>query len=257
MSFFISTGAEILKTKRTAAFWLTIIGAAFIPAILFIALFTDGDAHKNLANDPWGKFFGMGWQILSVFLLPMYIILVCTLVTQIEYKNNAWKQVFSSPQSLSNIIFSKFATLHIMIIFCFLLFNAFMIVSALLGNAFNAKYTFMERSIDWEMLVKLNLRTYLSILGISAIQYWLSLRFKNFIAPVGIGLVMVIASIIARNYHWEYLFKFPYAFALLTFESIEKKGRPVIENHELNSIGYFLFFILVIFLDMKLKKEKG
>ncbi|HEV7330252.1 MAG TPA: ABC transporter permease [Flavisolibacter sp.] len=257
MSILVSTQAELLKTKRTASFWLSVIGAAFIPTILFIALFTDGDAGKNLAADPWGKFFGMGWQILSVFLLPMYIILVTTLVTQIEFKNNTWKQVFSSPQSLGDIYFSKFLTIHLMIISCFLLFNLLMFLTALLANLFNPQFTFLERSVDWQLLLQLNGRIYLSILGISAIQYWLSLRFKNFIVPVGIGLALLIGSIIALNLHWKHISKYPYAFPAQTFDAVQKSGRPLLENHEWNSIGYFAVFVVIGLLDMKMRKEKG
>lgn len=257
MSFIISTQAELLKTKRTASFWLSIIGAAFIPTILFIALFTDGDAEKNLAKEPWAMFMNMGWQILTVFLLPVYIILVSTLITQIEIKNNTWKQVFASPQSVANIFFSKFLAIHIMILFCYLMFNMLMITSAVVANLFNDKYNFLSKSIDWERLLKLNVRTYLSILAISAIQYWLSLRFKNFIVPVGIGLALVVCSIIAMNYQWQHIYKYPYAFPSLSFDAIQKTGKGIAENHELYSIGYFVFFILVGFFDLKFRKEKG
>lgn len=257
MSFIVSTGAELLKTKRTASFWLSMIGAAFIPTLLFIALFTDPNAAQNLAKDPWTRFFNMGWQILSVFFLPMYIILVSTLITQIEFKNNTWKQVFATPQSLGNIFFAKFFTIHLMIFFCFLLFNGFMIVAAVTATLINPKYTFLDHSIDWAMLLKLNVKTCISILGISAIQYWLSLRFKNFIAPVGIGLALVVASIIALNYEWKHIYKYPYAFPALSVDSIGKQSRPFIENHEWNSIGCFVFFVLIGFFDMKLRKEKG
>ncbi len=64
-----------------------------------------------------------------------------------------------------------------------------MILSGVLANLINPEFTFLHRSIDWETILRLNLKTYVSILGISAIQYWLSLRFNNFVAPVGIGLV--------------------------------------------------------------------
>jgi lantibiotic transport system permease protein len=257
MSFIISTQAELLKTKRTASFWLSIIGAAFIPTILFIALFTDGDAEKNLAKEPWAIFMNMGWQILTVFLLPVYIILVSTLITQIEIKNNTWKQVFASPQTFANIYFSKFVAIHIMIIFCYLLFNVLMISSAVLANLFNDKYHFLSKSIDWKKLLQLNARTYISILGISAIQYWLSLRFKNFIGPVGIGLALVVCSIIAMNYQWPHLHKYPYAFPSLSFDAIQKSEKASSGNHELYSAGYFVLFILIGFIDLKFRKEKG
>ncbi len=83
MSFIISTQAELLKTKRTASFWLSIIGAALIPTIFFLHLTIDpGDAVKKLAADPWIRMYFLGWQILAAFLLPMYIILISTLIAQ-------------------------------------------------------------------------------------------------------------------------------------------------------------------------------
>ncbi len=76
MSFIISTQSELLKTKRTASFWLSIIGAALIPTIFFLDFTIDpGNEIKDLAADPWKKMFFAGWQILAAFLLPMYIIL--------------------------------------------------------------------------------------------------------------------------------------------------------------------------------------
>jgi hypothetical protein len=258
MSFILSMQAELLKTKRTASFWLSIAGAAFIPAMLLIGMFTGDDASKAaLLKDPWTKFFNMGWEILAVFVLPMYIILVSTLLTQIEYRNNTWKQVFASPQSLGNIFFSKFLTIHVMIVFCFLLFNLFMILAAITANVFNPKFNFLHTSINREMLLKLNLKSYISILGMSAIQYWLSLRFKNFVAPMGIGLALVIAGIVAMIVRWAHIYKYPYPFPMLTYYLVQKKGRPLLENHELNSVGYLVGFVLIGFFDMKTRKEKG
>ena len=258
MSFIISTQAELLKTKRTASFWLSIVGAAFIPLMLFISFFAGDDAAKAaVLKDPWTKYLSMGWELFCVLLLPMYIILISTLITQIEYRSNGWKQIFASPQSFGNIFFSKFLTIHVIIIFCFLLFNFFMILAAVLGNVFNAKFTFLSSSINWQTLLQLNLKTYIATLGISAVQYWVSLRFKNFITPLGIGVALVIIAIVAMAARSAHIYKYPYSFAMLTYDFMQKKNRPFLENHELNSIAYFIFFILLGFLDMRLRKEKG
>ncbi len=258
MSFIISTQSELLKTKRTASFWLSLAGAALMPTIIFLKLTIDPDnVVKSLAADPWKRVFSIAWQMLVALLLPMYIILISTLIPQIEFKNNTWKQVFASPQTVSNIFFSKFLTIHIMILFCFILFNLLMILSGVLVNLVNPEFTFLQRSIDWEMILRLNLKTYISILGISAIQYWLSLRFKNFVAPVGVGMVLFIGGVIALNFNWEHIYKYPYAFPTLSYGLVNKAGGPFLENHEWNSIGYFLFFMLLGFLDLKFRKEKG
>jgi hypothetical protein len=258
MNFAAALSSELLKTKRTASFWMSIIGAAFIPAIFAIAYLSNAEkVARKLAVMPWEQHFGNGWQSLSAFLLPMYIILICALIPQIEFKNNAWKQVFSSPQSTGQIFFSKFLTVHLMILLCYTLFNVFMILSALLVNVVNSKYTFLGNPINWTSLMQLNAKTYVSVLGISAIQFWLSLRFKSFIGPVGIGLVLLIGSIIATGFQWEHVYKIPYAHPILTLMSMKEKGPLVLENHELNSLGYFVVFTAIGFLDLRLRKEKG
>ena len=185
----ISIRSEAIKTRRSAAFWISLLGAAFLPFIfLLMYYFKPGHFIAALRLHPWSLHFMQGWQALSAFLLPMFIILTCSLITQIEYKNNTWKQVFASPQTTAEIFFSKFIIIQFMILLCFLLFNIFMILCGLTANTLNKGYTFFSQAVDWASLARMNFKTYISILGISAIQYWLSLRFKNFIAPSGLVL---------------------------------------------------------------------
>lgn len=258
MSFAIATSTELLKTKRSASFWLSIIGALFLPGIFFLVYtFNAEEAVKDLGLKPWKSHFEFGWNALSAFLFPIFVILVCTLIPQIEFKNNTWKQVFAAPQSYGNIYFSKFVTIHILILFFYLLFNIFMILSGLVANLIHPEYTFLKNSIDWQMLMKLNVKTYVSILGISAIQYCVAMRFKNFIAPMGIGLGLLVGSIVALGFHWDHVYKLPFAHPVLTLKYASMPGRPFLENHEINSLLFFVAFIVIGFLDLRLKKEKG
>jgi len=232
--------------------------AAMMPVLFFLAhYFKPEGGLKQLENDPWGTQFMWGWQSINFFIFPMFIILICTLIPQIEFKNNTWKQVFASPQSLGNIYFSKFLTVHLMTFFFYLCFVFLMIISAVLTNLINSDFTFLHKSINWSQLARLSFKSYLSILGISAIQYCLALRFKNFIAPVGIGLALLVLALIARQVGWEHIYKIPFAHPLLTQETFRREGRPLIENHEWNSILYFVAFTLLGFFDLVFKKEKG
>ncbi|ANE50358.1 ABC transporter permease [Flavisolibacter tropicus] len=260
MNILISTQTEILKTKRSASFWLSIIAALFLPTLFSIGYSVEPESlirQMKLSGNAWSFHFGNAWQVANAFLFPMFIILICSLIPQIEYKNNTWKQVYASPQPLANVYFSKFISIHMMIFFFFMLFNVFLISFAIIVNLINSKFQFLDQSIDWAMLGRLCLKTYISILGITAIQYWLSFRIKNFIAPVGIGLAMIIASIILAQIGWKHIYKFPFAHPFLTLQSIGKNNSLVIENHELNSIGYCAFFLILGYLDLKFRKERG
>jgi len=250
----------LIKTKRSAAFWLSVIGAAVIPLIFLLSyLIKPDNGYRYLHDMPWEKHISQAWQVFNSFLLPMFVILICSLVPQIEFKNNAWKQVFASPQSIGNIFFSKYLTILLMILFLFLLFNIFLILAAVIPNMIYPRYTFFNNLIDWMEMVRLNLKTLVSLLAIISIQYWISLRFRNFIVPIGIGLGLLVISLVLLNFHWEDIYKVPFAFPILTVISIGDKqpARHLLENHELNSIGYFAFFTLLAFVDMRFRKERG
>jgi hypothetical protein len=171
--------------------------------------------------------------------------------------NNTWKQVFASPQSFGDIFFSKYLVILFMVFFLFFMFNFFMFGSAILANLINNKYSFFDHSVPWLNLLKMNLKTFVALLGIISIQYWLSLRFKNFIIPIGIGLALLIAGLILSD--WKHIDKWPYIFPLLSFASAGSRAiRPLFfQNHEFNSIGYFVLFTILGLLDMRYRKERG
>lgn len=260
MNIIISTQTELLKTKRSAAFWLSIIAALFLPTLFSIGYSAESESiirQISKKGNAWNFHLENAWQVANAFLFPMFIILICSLIPQIEYKNNTWKQVYASPQPLANVFFSKFISIHMMIFFFLVLFNLFLISFAIIINLFNSKFQFLDHNIDWLMLGRFCFKTYVAILGISAIQYWLSFRIKNFIAPVGIGLALIITSIILSEFGWKHIYKFPFAHPFLTLRYLDEPNRPLLENHELNSIGYCVFFLVVGFLDLKFRKERG
>lgn len=258
MNFLVSLKTELLKTKRSAAFWVCFLGSGFIPAIFTLMYsFKPETFAPRLKVQPWESHFLHGWQAFSAFLLPMFVIIVCSQVVQIEYKNNTWKQVFASPQSIGNIFFSKYSTILLMILFLFVMFNIFMFGSGILVNLIHKEYSFLNNSMQIDLLLKMNLKSFVALLGIISIQYWFSLRTKNFIVPIAIGLGLLITAFIIMQ--WEHIYKYPYAYPFLTFTSLSGgtlKGKLFL-NHELNSIGYFITFTLIAFLDMRYRKERG
>lgn len=258
MSLAIAYRSELLKSKRTASFWLAVTGALFIPFIvLMIYLFAAKKSIEMLSMAPWVMHLAMGWQFFNSFLFPMFIILMAALIPQIEYRNNAWKQVWASPQSTADVFAAKFLTVQSMVLLCVVAFNVFLLLVAVIANIVNAKFPFFSHSIDWATMLRLNLRTYISVLGISALQFWVSMRFKSFIAPVGIGLALLIGGQIATALHWAHADWVPYAHPLLTLQSVAQNKQLWIVRHEWISLGYAALFLTLGYLDLKYRKERG
>ena len=87
-----------------------------------------------------------------------------------------------------------------------------------------------------------------------------SLKYGGVGGSVGVSLVPTpvdFAFSIPQFPSAGRIYKLPFAHPLLTQQSFRAVGRPLIENHEWNSILYFLAFILIGLLDLKFKKEKG
>jgi len=255
-SFILNTKAEFLKSKRTAAFWLTIVGAAFIPVINFISLVTRPDHFVRVfKDDPWQHTINENWEAAGIFLLPMYVILITSLVVQIEYRNNTWKQVYTLPRTLADIFLSKFIVIHSLILFCFIQFMASIILAACAANLVQKQYTFFDHAVPWKQMFLLIVKTYFSVLAMTSIQYWLSLRFRNFIIPVGIGLGLLITGLIIHS--WDHLYYYPYMYPAISFIRNFEKIPAFISKAQLFNVIWFVMVLLIGFFDLVQRKEKG
>src|SRR5947208_294228 len=131
-----SLQSEIIKTKRTAATWLALVGGFFIPTFFLIAFIHDHSSINKYGHEMniWLRLFKDAWQHMAVFLLPMGVVLAGSLITQIEYKNNTWKQVHASPQSLGNIFLAKFTVILFVIISFFVFFNIGILIAGVVPS---------------------------------------------------------------------------------------------------------------------------
>jgi hypothetical protein len=117
--------SEWLKKKRSLGSWLIVVGALFTPTIIVVARM----AHRSklpalyAASDFWTSYGRSSWESMAIFFLPMAAILVTSLIVQIEYRNNAWKQVNTLPLSLTTIYFSELAVVLVLMAEFFVLFD--------------------------------------------------------------------------------------------------------------------------------------
>src|SRR5215210_9396961 len=125
MNFIGSFQSEWLKKRRSLASWLVIVGAFFTPSIILMSRIKNADKLSALyvSDDFWQKLWHQTWESMAVFLLPIGIILAAGLITQIEYKNNTWKQLHTTPQGFTTIFFAKFLVIFVMLVEVFVLFN--------------------------------------------------------------------------------------------------------------------------------------
>ncbi|QHV95365.1 ABC transporter permease [Spirosoma endbachense] len=147
-----------------------------------------------------------------MLMLPMYSSLQSALVTALEHLANAWKYIYSLPIPKWSIYFSK---LFFFVGLFFISSLALIECAELAGWLLN--WLKLELKIDssadpW-FLVRNVLKTFLIGLGTTAIQFYLSFRFRNFIVPEALGVFISLIGIVIKS--WEYSYVSPYLWVYL------------------------------------------
>jgi hypothetical protein len=248
MTFIASLRSELLKTKRTSLFYMMLITALIIP---FVFAFDHATSESTVTKDIWKDFYMEGIMIMIFAFLPLFLILASTLLIQIEVRNNTWKQVLASPQLFFDILLAKFAVLQLLGLGFILVYNLYFILSAgivdlIAGTNFIA---YLER---WPEILSLNARAYGSTIGISALCFWLSIRTKSFVAPIGIGLALWLGTIAALEFHWSNIDKYVFA---IPFTVVAKQFQDQQLFHQLLSIAYGLVFFVGAYLEFVIRRS--
>jgi len=251
--------SEWLKKKRSLGSWLIVVGALFTPTIIVVARLLHRSKLPALytASDFWTTYWRNSWESIAIFFLPMAAILVTSLIVQIEYRNNAWKQVNTLPLSLTTIYFSKLAVVLVLMAEFFLLFDVAVYVSAILPATLLGSVPYPSAHLPLGEFVADTGRYWLASLPIVVAQYVLSLRFKNFLVPVGVGFMTWVGALAALS--WKDGYILPYIYTMLDYLRDDPKTRITLPTSQINAwaISYALCFTLAGYLLFVNKQQKG
>ena len=258
-TFLASIRSEWLKQKRSLTVWLVLGGGFLIPALILTVrlLRPAGLAQLYKTAGFWERLWVQMWESMSVFILPLVIILCASLIAQLEYRNNTWKQVHATPQPLAAIFVAKLLVILSMVALLFVCFNVG-IYAAGMGPAivFSAVDT-PASPIPFGLFARQNARFFVDSLPIVGLQYLLALRFRNFMVPMGVGMAIWILSIGALP--WEYNYLLPYSHAVIDYTA----NVPSRVSHALPvaapilALAYFAVFTVAGYVVYALKGDKG
>jgi lantibiotic transport system permease protein len=254
MSLVLSLRSELLKVKRTAALYFSGIVAALMP-FGFLLEYMEVKNLKDLLADPWNRFYSEGMMGFCFAILPLYIILVSTLLPQIEYRNNTWKQVLSSPQPLASLFFSKYFTVQLMVLLLFVLYNLFMALSLLAIAFVSPDLHLFSLSFNWGQWLKDNAVAFGSVQAIIVIQFWIGLWSKSFITPIAIGVGLWLAGgMLIFEMHWPHADLYPYSHPYLVVLDNHKAKIPFVLGC---SAVYTALMLLVAFAGFNRRRIRG
>jgi hypothetical protein len=248
MSLVISLRSELLKTRK-ASLYLTLIAAAVGPVMYLLNVLLDDGEIDPLEKDPLNALFKILSDMNGVALFPLFVILICTLLPQIEYRNNTWKQVFVSPQTKLNVFLAKFINLQLLMLLFLIATHLFMLLTIAAINIIKPGLNLFTHPLDINTMVVNAANAYMLVMGLCAIQFWMGLRFRNFIVPIGIGFALwLMGTIMAVQYKSDLVFYFPYSFQAFP---VSTKLKAQVTTVAFTSLGYAVLVLLPAFFDFR------
>jgi len=238
---------------------MVLIGGFFTPAIIIAARLISykslGDIYSS--DEFWTLHWKNCWESVAIFFLPLGAILSTSLIAQIEYKNNTWKQLHTLPVGLTTIFFAKLAVILVLMLQFFVLFNIGIFASALVPYLLVSGVPWPPQPIPYEHFLRENGLYFLDCLPIVALQYLISLRYANFLVPVGLGFVFWVGSLAALS--WKYGYVIPYTYTMYNYlkSGVQTKAAIPDVNIHLMAAAFFAVFTLAAYVLYIAKKEKG
>jgi hypothetical protein len=252
MKLITALRAETLKTKRTASFYLTLIAAAPVPLIFLLNVLTGGGDVEAVHKGALNAVFELGMERNGLVFFPMFVILICTLLPQIEYRNNTWKQVFAAPQTKGAVFLAKFLNINWLIVLFLVASLVYLSLAIVLMHFADPTRGLLYQPFDATRLLVNTANSYVTMLALCAFQFWLGLRFRNFIVPVAVGLVLWITGMMMTLEFQTYLVDFfPYSFQTFPFIA---KFQPKLTQVAWTSAGYAMLFLLLGFVDFRKRR---
>lgn len=237
-----SVWSEWLKRKRSLTTWLVAGSAAFVPSIILLSRFRHVETLPRVYQQDrfWDTLWVQSWEAMALMILPLAIMLMVSLITQIEYRNNTWKQLHASPQPLVTIFVAKLVVIAVLLGAMVGGFIGAVYLAGVLPAVVFSHVDLPGRAFPLTRFVSRAAVLLVDSLPIVGLQYLLAMRLQSFLTPLGIGMALWILSI--GTLSWKYNFLIPYSLAGLDYLKVEYQ-RPVLLPFSPSVIAMTFFLV--------------
>lgn len=250
----ISYRVELTKIKNSFALWLVVLGAAFIPFFFVLnIIYQWKDYLPKAGENPWHEYFRKGFNGVHFLFLPLLIVLLIALLLNIEHKSNTWKHIFVLPVSKAKLFLAKYLVLITLILIFYFLMLIFFLTGGLLLGFWKSEFNFLLFKPSYfynsvqSGIASFIIKSFISVLGLIAIHFWLSFRLKNIFLNIGIGLAGVVIAVSMYIGHWESISYLPYASTVLMCNFTPDAHKYLSDFHIVSLICFLVIFVLSYF----------
>ena len=245
-----SLAAEWIKSRYTPMRWMTTLGGGAVTTLIFALFYFNTAELLEPSENPWPTYTGFSFAVASLLLLTPFIVLLASTAVHPEHRGHSWKYLYSLPLGRSPVYLAKFVLIMGALALAYSLLFAGIFGTGFLLGLLRPDYDFVGAAPGLGSLARNFLRSYLASLGILALQYALSVWWRNYLLPIGIGLAGYIITPILIG-KTSVVFALPNAYPILIAQGLEANPGYAVTDHlvaglstvEWYSLGYVLVFL--------------
>ena len=220
-----SLSAELLKTKRTLAFWMVLIAPTVMCLLQFMVLMkmsVSGDAPRDMWRSTASNTFSI-WTILA---MPLFITLETALLANVEHGEKQWKHLFALALPRWSVYAAKWLVAAGMAAASMAVLIGETVLFGYAAQALRPALHFDGLPpVGW--MAQIGGLVFLCSLLILSIHTWVALHWKSFTVAVGVGMAATVANIIVINSQ-EWAPYYPWAMPAQALPVTESTILPVV-----------------------------
>ena len=199
LALYRALSAELLKTKRTLAFWLALLAPW---PIILLALINFMQNYEWLKREElWPTLIHNVFVLWNLLMQPLFITLETGLLNALEHNHKMWKQLCALPVPRWAMYASKQIVALGLIGLSNIALAAMTVGVGLLIRALRPHLSF-SAPIPWVPLAQSAVLGYLAAGLILSLHLWVSARWPSFVAAMGAGIVTTVAGVVVINSEW-------------------------------------------------------
>jgi len=188
--------AEILKLKRTLAFWMIFVAPLLVATLQFFIIWNQ--RRVSASFQLWETLPRGALAIWAVFMLPLLITLETALINGVEHGEKQWKQIFALPIPRHAVYTAKLLIAQVLAAASTLVLCALTVLAGLALARLRPEMP-NTGAIPYVWILKHAAFVWLAAWLIIAIHTWVSIRWPGFALALGTGIGGTFFAIFAAS----------------------------------------------------------
>lgn len=236
-----SISAEWLKLRHSRM-WVIMVILPIISVLIGSANFY---LNQGVLGKEWYSLWSQVGLFYGEFFFPILIAICCAYMWRLEHLNRNWNMIMTSPVSVASIFLSKLLVVGVLLIF---VQGSFFLLYLLGGKLIGLTSALPNELFKWLI------HGWVASLTISALQLALSMRFRSFAVPIGVGLCATFFGL--GMYVMDLGMFFPNSLLTIGMGVLSQSGFSSQSDYLLFLIMNLLYIIVISLVAIRWMRKK-